>query len=81
MAQGTLLSTLWWPKREGNFFFKGNICILMKQKWMFFLEFPCFLHGPANVENLISGSSAFFQLVHLEALGSRTAEASQLEGF
>ena len=48
---------------------------------MFFWEFPCFLHGPVNVENLISGSSAFFQLVHLEALGSRTTEASQLEGF
>ena len=24
-----------------------------------FLEFPCFLYGPANVGNLISGSSAF----------------------
>ena len=24
-----------------------------------FLEFPCFLHDPANVGNLISGSSAF----------------------
>ena len=24
-----------------------------------FLELPCFLHDPANVENLISGSSAF----------------------
>ena len=23
------------------------------------LEFPCFLYGPANVGNLISGSSAF----------------------
>ena len=26
---------------------------------MFFLEFPCFLNDPANVDNLISGSSAF----------------------
>ena len=26
---------------------------------MFFLEFPCFLYDPANVDNLISGSSAF----------------------
>ena len=24
-----------------------------------FPEFPCFLHGPMNVGNLISGSSAF----------------------
>ena len=24
-----------------------------------FLEFPCFLYDPANVNNLISGSSAF----------------------
>ena len=24
-----------------------------------FLEFPCFFHDPANVGNLISGSSAF----------------------
>ena len=31
----------------------------MKQKWMFFLEFPCFLHDPMDVGNLISGSSAF----------------------
>ena len=31
----------------------------MKQKWMFFLEFPCFLYDPTNVGNLISGSSAF----------------------
>ena len=41
-----------------------------------FLEFPCFLHNPANIVNLISGSSAFLnQLVHLEVLGSCTAEA------
>ena len=26
-----------------------------------FLEFPCFLCDPANVGNLISGSSAFFK--------------------
>ena len=25
-----------------------------------FLEFPCFLHDPVNVGNLISDSSAFF---------------------
>ena len=32
----------------------------MKQVgFFFFLEFPCFLYDPANVGNLISGSSAF----------------------
>ena len=32
-----------------------------------FLEFPCFLHDPEKVGNLISGSSGLFetQLVHL----------------
>ena len=25
-----------------------------------FLTFPCFLYDPANVDSLISGSSAFF---------------------
>ena len=41
-----------------------------------FLEFPCFLRNPTNIVNLISGSSAILnELVHLEVLGSRTAEA------
>ena len=40
-----------------------------------FLEFPCFLYNPANVGNLISGSSAFSKLRHLEVLGSLNAEA------
>ena len=26
---------------------------------VFFLKFPCYLHDPTNVDNLISGSSAF----------------------
>ena len=26
-----------------------------------FLEFPCFLYGPVNVDNLISGSSDFYK--------------------
>ena len=34
----------------------------------FFLEFPCFLYDPMNVDNLISGSSNEF--VHLEVLSS-----------
>ena len=29
---------------------------------MFFLELPCFFNDPANVGNLISGSSAFSKL-------------------
>ena len=41
-----------------------------------FLELSCFLHYPANVGNLISGSSAFeTQLERLEVLSSYTAEA------
>ena len=45
-----------------------------------FLEFPCFLYDPMNVGNLISGSSAFSKLVHLEVLNSSTDEA-WLRGF
>ena len=42
-----------------------------------FLELSCFFHDPADVGNLISGSSAFFknQLEYLEVNGSRIAEA------
>ena len=29
----------------------------MKQKYMFFLEFSCFLYEPVNVGNLLPGSS------------------------
>ena len=38
-----------------------------------FLEFSCFFYDPADVGNLISGSSAFSKssLTHLEVLGSR----------
>ena len=41
------------------------------------LELPCFFNDPADVGNLISGSSAFFknQLEYLEVNGSRIAEA------
>ena len=47
-----------------------------------FLEFPCFFCDPLDVGNLISAFSVFskIQLVHLEVLGSGTAEA-WLEGF
>ena len=42
-----------------------------------FLEFSCFFHDPADVGNLISGSSDFSknQLEHQEVHGSRIAEA------
>ena len=33
--------------------------IVNKQKKIFFLELPCFFYDPADVGNLISGSSAF----------------------
>ena len=42
------------------------------------LELSCFFDDPANVGNLISGSSAFsldFQLEHLVVHSSRIAEA------
>ena len=41
-----------------------------------FLELSCFFHDPADVGNLISGSSAFSnQLEHQEVHGSCIAEA------
>ena len=40
------------------------------------LEFPCFFYDLTDVSNLISGSSAFSKyIIHLEVLGSCTAEA------
>ena len=42
-----------------------------------FLELSCFFDDPADVGNLISGSSAFqIQLEYLEVHGSRITEAS-----
>ena len=41
-----------------------------------FLQLSCFFHDPADVGNLISGSSAFLKPVeHLEVHGSCIAEA------
>ena len=42
-----------------------------------FLEFSCFFYDPADVGNLISGSSAFSKssFEHLEVHGSCTVEA------
>ena len=47
--------------------------ILSKAEIDVFLELSCFFHDPADVGNLISGSSAFFQT--REVHGSRIAEA------
>ena len=42
-----------------------------------FLEFLYFLHDPANVGNLISGSSSFLiSFIHLKVLSSYTAEGN-----
>ena len=41
-----------------------------------FLEFSCFFHDPADVGNLISGSSAFSKTsLNMEVHSSRIAEA------
>ena len=40
-----------------------------------FLELSCFFHGPVDVGNLISGSSAFSMLEHQGVHGSHIAEA------
>ena len=40
-----------------------------------FLELSCFFHDPADVGHLLSGSSAFSKLEHLEVHGSHIAEA------
>ena len=41
-----------------------------------FLEFPCFSCDPMDVDNFISGSSAFSKsrLLHLDVLGSFAAQ-------
>ena len=51
--------------------------IVNKAEMDVFLELSCFLHDPADVGNLISGSSAFSKtsLNHQEVHGSRIAEA------
>ena len=40
-----------------------------------FLELSCFFNDPADAGNLISGSSTFSELEHLEVHGSCIAEA------
>ena len=51
--------------------------IVNKAEINVFLERSCFFHDPADIGNLVSGSSAFSETFseHLEGHGSRTAEA------
>ena len=50
--------------------------IVNKAELDVFLELSCFFDDPADVGNLISGSSAFSKTIeHLEVLSSRIAEA------
>ena len=51
--------------------------VVNKAKVDVFMESSCFFDNPAEVGNLISGSSAFskIQLGHLEVHGSHTVEA------
>ena len=39
-----------------------DFSVVSEVKLNVFLEFPCFLHDPMNIGNLISGSSAFSKL-------------------
>ena len=39
-----------------------DLCIVNEAEVDAFLEFPCFFYDPANVGNLISGSSAFSKM-------------------
>ena len=53
-----------------------GFCIVNKAEIDFFLELSCFFNDPADVGNLISGSSAFSKaLEHLEVHSSHIAEA------
>ena len=48
--------------------------IINKTEVDIFLELFCFVDDPVDVGNLISGSSAFSKLEHLEVHGSHTVE-------
>ena len=49
--------------------------IVNKAEVNVFLELSCFFDDPVDIDNLISGSSAFSKLEHLEVHGSCTVEA------
>ena len=52
--------------------------IVNKAEVDIFLELPCFFYDPVDVENLISGSSAFSKSIlnYLQILSSRIFEVS-----
>ena len=53
-----------------------SISIVSEAEVDVFLEFSCFFHDPADVGNLISGSSAFSKTsLNMEVHSSRIAEA------
>ena len=49
--------------------------VVNKTEIVVFQELSCFFDDPTDIGNLISGSSAFFKLEHLEGHGSHIAEA------
>ena len=49
--------------------------IVNKAEADIFLELSCFFNDPADIGNLISGSTAFSKLEHLEGHGSYCTEA------
>ena len=49
--------------------------IVNKAEADIFLELSCFFNDPADIGNLISGSTAFSKLEHLEGHSSYTTEA------
>ena len=68
IVQGTPSSALWWPKWEGNpkkreYMYTWSTVkgfgIVNKAEIDVLLELSCFFNDPADVSNLISGSSAF----------------------
>ena len=53
--------TVWYSHLFKSFTVCYGFSIVNETELDIFLEFPCFLYDPANVGNLISGSSAFFK--------------------
>ena len=46
-----------------------------------FLEFPCFFYDPADVGNLLLGSSAFLNSASISGVSWFNTVEAQLEGF
>ena len=67
---------VWYSHLSQNFLQFIVIHIVKKAETDVFLELSCLFHDPADVGNLISGSSTFqIQFEHLEVHGSHIAEA------